>query len=249
MNLPRDFQSHPSFQNLVARIGNEPMATHIFIGLWVQLDYQAELHGRAGGFLKDQAANFSRWLKADTDLPITALQSARLLVDDPDPDYWLCKWFRQENLELDANHRERGDYRKQFYSLVNPKKIILGTARLVEELPPAIWEKGDGSRMTPSEMNRAVVLIRTVDQILKRPEPRDIDQYETGLIADAHRVTSELTDAKLEIILCGLAMRLYGKTRGRHMPDTVIPSQTEMLLKQFGDVAAQVCPMEGILKL
>lgn len=234
LKRPRDFACLNQFVRLRKVLGDSS-AVIVVDGLWTQLGYQLEIHGASGFFEFKDAELFLRSLPIPQDQkPVVMsalLESGFLRVQGHDFD---CPLFLYYNPELDKNYIP--DANKWYIYDRARNQMEEDKSATVTKLPKDCWFVEE-TRVMPGDMNRIVMLVKTVDGILKLGR-RAPEEYDTPLIHAALRVIQSHTDARLDIIL----KRLWIKrsTNG-------IPRNTVAVLNQFEDVLVAIMPNDGFL--
>jgi hypothetical protein len=110
-------------------------------------------------------------------------------------------------------------------SKMNIAKAAAAQAML---LPPEIFKRRDGTAMTDTEVNRCMVMIKTIDNCLRMPG-RSKRDYSEGLIADAADVAEKHPELR--------EFYVWLSTNHEH---PAVPKTTEQVLADFERVFAMV---------
>lgn len=203
LSIPMDFERLPEFWQLceVLKQSNEhcqanrgrpvsrgeihDQALLSWLRLWVVLGYLARTTNRPGWLSKAGERQLAAALTqyGEEEPPVQALVASGLLRVVADG--WQCDLFAGDNRHLSGTYlsREmRGNIRS---ALARAKNNIAAEAMMQANLlSPEVYRKRDGSKMSPREVDRSMVLIMTLDRCLKAPG-RQQGTYTGGLLADA----------------------------------------------------------------
>lgn len=236
--LPRGFRHAPPYRRLLTLVGdNDQRATHLFITFWVDLAYQAEHYGKPGFFAHQEVESFTKAGGA-----IELLLESNMLK--PAGDDYFCGWFAKVNREMDPDYIDR-----RIRNTVNRKydegriRALKGSENLMNSLPEDAW-LSDTGKHSPQDMNRAVVLIRTLDTITDR-DVRTLEQFSVELVKEALYVCSLHPASKLEFILKRIYANKHDVVGKQQRKPPVLSNITEKLLADFSTVVLQVWPDEG----
>ena len=234
---PRDIEGYNAFRCLAKDLG-EVAALYLLHKLFIELAYQAGIHGKAGLFIRGELPVFNDSLSKaalDPNAAVIALLKAKILV--PESDNWFCPIFADHNPELDVDYIHPGQTAKLQF---NRRKAAMekDTPKLVQSLPPESWLKGDGSRVLPLEMNRALNLLKTLDNICGFPERRAED-FEVGFIHDACRLIGEYDSQHLDVML----RRIFLKRKS-----PAVPKHPQGILRNWHPLVLTLFPDDGYVK-
>jgi hypothetical protein len=237
LSLPRDFQAYSCYRRLRDMIGDNA-ALCLFVRLWVELGYQIDVHGGSGVFSKKEAQAFldSLPIGPEKTAAFGSLVNSQCLI--PSGEDYVCPMFVLANKDLDANYVPDSQ-RAQLLSAFNKRiqKIDKNAIPFTATIPPECWSVDDRI-MTQEEMKRAVMLIKTIDAVLRSPDRQAYD-YTPGLCQAALQVTKDYTENKLHVIL--RTMFIKRSTCG-------LNRSTEYYLNHFEDVVLKLMPDEGFIK-
>lgn len=232
--LPVDFERLNSFQQLKGKlqgaireakvdIDAEAMATVVWVRLWVAMAYQAAENNTPGKLVASGSLFGSwAWISENTILDYLTAQPFPLLTVG-DGGYF-CERFSKANPHLAGNYTSPEKKGAVLSALERSKRRIAQAAMFQSTLlQPDIYKRRDGNTLSSSEINRLMVLIKTIDNLLHLP-PRQNGQFSEGLIADAADVTSKYPQEVTDEFLKWLAVN-------REVPS--VPKTTEEVLRNF----------------
>lgn len=227
------------FRELARRIGVGH--TWVAIGvLWSHLATQAKAHGRCGVYEGAWISHlWSALQRCDipTDLIESHLAESRLLVKSGD-DYF-CELFSCMNPELDASYiPDSNSWMLEWNNF--KKKQEEKTEDHVDQLPKEAWQMPDGSIVPRTMMNRAWVLVNTLDIITTR-KPRNPKDILPPTMHTALSVIACHNDSRLSVIL----RRFLAMSRPRM--NKALPHTTRDCLANFDDLILAVMPNDGFL--
>jgi hypothetical protein len=228
MNLTRDFRSYPWFVKLVKLCDGEEHAVNKFMALYAQLDFQAEMHGIAGYFRQEHVQDF----EADNGMSFASFVGSGVLIEVQDGYY--CPYFASNNPESDSTYIEvtKGDA-IGFARTV--RKAVQGAPKIGALLEAIEFKNPDGHRLQASELNRCLVLIKTLDGMLLLGE-RPAERYTAELVQDAFRAVSAHSLERLDEILKRIqAVRQRGGAT---------PASTELVLHRFARIVKSIMPAD-----
>jgi hypothetical protein len=248
LNLTLDFERLPEYRLLCDALasrrndktaGIEMAATHIWMRLWVELGYQAQITNRAGWLSKNAAALFERSLEpmfGDDCRPMNLLVEAGCVTEEilrapGDPagasaasGNYFCERFAKANAHLAGNFRSREERGAAASALERNKNKIAHEAQAQAMLlPTEIFKRRDGSAMAQGEVDRSMIMIKTLDNCLKAPG-RSKKHYTEGLIADAGQAVSVHQNSELREFYVWLSLN-------REHP--AVPKTAEQILAEF----------------
>jgi hypothetical protein len=225
----------------------EAMAVFLFMRLWCDLAYLARTTNRPGYLTAQGKSLFEGSLDplfgSDTSAVELLVQANLLQPHPPHPqplsnrigegsnNEYYCPRFAQMNPHF------AGDYVKK-EDRGNKKSIIVRQARHVAQaaieqaslLPPEVFKDKSGQPLGHTEVNRAMVVIKTLDNCYGFSRANKA-QYTESLIADAHEVARTYAN-RSERLLDIYAWILS------HRGSPVIPPTTERMLAEFETYAA-----------
>jgi hypothetical protein len=244
MHVSVDFESYPEFrmlssllsahaQSKVAHIASA-MAHFLHNRLWVELSYQASVTSRPG-YLNSKAVtlfqNSVGMYFGDDCPPVEILkQSGWLKVQNGvESEELYCERFARECAHLAGNYTSREVKGAVASALERNKKHIAREATAQGMLlPPEVFKKRDGTKLNDVEINRAMVVIKTLDNCMKASS-RPKGAYTEGLIADAAAVVDKYSAEALREFYVWL-------TINREKP--LVPRTSEQVLARFDEVKA-----------
>lgn len=248
LHIPVDFERTHEFRLLVqalkTRAGKsvedksvEASAVFIFMRLFVDLAFLARSTNRPGYLTRTGKLLFESSLEplfAEDSQPTDLLKEALLLelpqstaVEDGE---LFCPLFAQLNPHFAGNYVSK-EKRGNVASLYERQKrqVAQEAQHQALLLPPETFRKRDGGElMTEPEINRAMALIRTIDNALGSPR-RSTQQYNEALIADAFDISSKYArepDVIKEVYMWILNNRAH----------PALAKTTEQILKDFENV-------------
>jgi hypothetical protein len=158
--------------------------------------------------------------------PPSATRAPRVL---PEKEEYFCERFARLNSHLAGNYTSREVKGANHSALVRSQQRIAQEALAqVMLLPPEIYKKRNGDTLTDTEINRCMVLIKTVDNCLKLPGRRQA-QFTEGLICDA----SEVAESHSQDFLRSVYQWIMN-----HREHPALPKTTEQILAGFDGVIA-----------
>jgi hypothetical protein len=211
LNLPLDFERLPEFWQLketlrtawLERAAHSPpspleladaeiedMAALLWIRLWIVLGYLATSTNRAGWLnaAGERQLNHS-FRKFGEDCPPVSILTAGTVLRKIEDGY-LCDMFAKVNPQLAGNYltkEERGNRRStpgRIKNAVGQEAIHQATL-----LPKDFFHKRDGALMNPTEVDRSMIVIISIDRAVR---PKGTQRYQStytpGLMADACHV-------------------------------------------------------------
>lgn len=237
MKIPDDIELSFQFRELNKSFGGK--AWIIFGILWSQLAAQAKTHGRAGMYERRWFHHLCSALeKAGVE---TAEVEAKLVESEmlrESGDDYFCPIFAGCNHEMDWSHiPETSEWSKQWDSFM--QTTARNGLQVQRKLPKPVWYLPRGGTVPTAVMNRAIVLISTLDQILRTPrKPESMTPF---LIQAAVAVVGDHTDLKLSVVL----RRFLSLSRPSLSPK--LPRTTEDCLRHFDDLIVGIMPNDGFV--
>jgi hypothetical protein len=240
INLPVDYERLPEFRMLCAELQGpcrtgqpsqtgpkaiEASATFVWMRLWVELAYLAQTTNRPGFMTAQGMGLFERSLDpmfGDDCSPATVLEKCGALKRDKEE--WYCDRFAKMNAHLAGNYQSK-ERRGAAASAVerNRQRIAAEAGHQAMLIGPENFRRRDGTPMESGEVQRAMVLIATVDRCLGLPG-RTKGKFNETLITDAGEVVREFGAASLNKFYVWLQM---------HRGHPRLPTTTEQILGEF----------------
>jgi hypothetical protein len=236
-NLPSDIELSFPYRDLVSRMG-AVKAAFLFLRLWSDLAQQVRTHGRSGiceaRFVELYRKSIA---EATVDGDAVAILTECGLVQAQSNGDLLCPIFHDYNEHLDASFVPMASKWlakwQKFEADMKERAPLMNT-----KVPTGAWYYPDGTVITDKEMNRAIVLISTLDLIFKS-KPRRPEDMGIGLLQSAAKLVQTHSEVKLSAVLS----RAMGITRKKRIPG--FPLTTEDAIKRFDDFIILVMPTEG----
>lgn len=241
LKLPVDFERLPEFrllcENLTVGQHREALAVFTWMRVWVALAYQAQVTNQPG-MLTEQAAKL---LEKDLavghqpgiEKPIELLTACGLFTPMPDRKVF-CERFARHNEHLAGNYKSKELRGAVASGLERGRKRLIQEANQQASLLPAeIFKDRAGNIIAPSDVQRLMVVIKSLDNCLKLPG-RAAGAYTEGLITDAAAAVSAHTAKELHEFYVWLSLN-------RENP--VIEKTTEQLLAKFEEMFAMHLPV------
>ena len=235
LNIPVDFERLPEFRQLCSElssplVGGDETAVFIWMRLWVELAYQAQVTNRPG-LLNGNGGELLRKslgiMTADIDI-FKMLFQCGILKPDGDKG-WFCDRFARMNAHLAQNYVSREAKGAAASALERNKNRIAQEAnQQAMLLAPSLFKKSAGDTMTDSEIQRCMILIKTLDNCLK-VNSRKRGEYTEGLMADAWAAVDKHTPEALREFFIWLS------TNREH---PAVPKTTEQVLAKFEECFA-----------
>jgi len=245
LHLPLDFERTHEFRLLVNALKSksvsanlpeksfEASAVFLYIRLFVELAFLARTTNRPGYLTKSGTLLFEASLEplfGDSCRPAAVLKEAMILEEPQaaeDGDLY-CPVFAQLNPHFAGNFVSR-EKRGNIASLYERQKRHVAQeanqqALMLSTDAPNIFRKRDGGVMSDSEINRAMVLIKTLDNALGLA--RSTKQYSEALIADAFDISAKYA-REPEVLRSMFIWIMQNRT------NPALPKTTEQILPQF----------------
>lgn len=235
LKRPRDFYCFNQYRNIMKVLG-ESSAIIVLDMLWIHLGYQVEVHGVSGFLERDAMGMLLRELpipQPQLEKVVPALLQSKLLRARG--EHFECPLFTYYNPEIDANYIP-DDSKWHLYDRAR-SQYVEDSSETTAKIPKDSWVV-NGEKVTPADMNRIVMLVKTVDGILKLGK-RTPAEFDPPLIHAASRVIREFSEAQLSVVLKRLWLKK--NTSG-------IPRSTAQLLNDFNSVMIAIMPNDGFLK-
>lgn len=238
LKYPRDLCEYPQFNKLLNLTSSRAEARWILSEWWDFLGYCCSITGVAGVCPKDLADTFrdryDDWFDAD---PIAKLEEAGWVKDEGDV-FWCSVWQRF-NYDLDVDFVEQSAVRRRITEWQKQIEQIEDKSSNTVENFPAEWLNVTDEPCDKKEMNRAVILVLTLDSITGRASDRGRNDWSRGTITTAVLITRAYPPWKMKAVL-----RAAWFARQRHE----FPQNTEFILANWESVVANVMPSEGWAK-
>lgn len=241
-HFPAEIELTFQYRSMVSDMG--PIITAaVFQRLWVDLAFQARVHGNAGLYRADYTAGLQDRLNKL--FPLAENAGARIaqclvrskFIEVRSNGDWYCPLFYEFNNDLDKHYVPPTlAWAKDWTKFMESVKEAAPT--MSNKIPRTAWYRQDGQIIPEIMMNRALVLLNNLDIIIHR-EAREPQDLPVPLIHAAAEVVAKHGDLKLSAIL----KRFMAMSRPRQHP--LAPPTTEDAIKIFDDLIFFVCPDEG----
>lgn len=212
LHVPPDFERHHEFRLLVSALKGrvpadkpvlpkqiESTAVFIFMRLWVELANLARSTNRPGYLTADANPFFEESLEPlfgdeEDSRPSKLLVDSKLLEPREGGEFF-CPRFAALNPHFSGDYVRRESKGNALSQLTRQKPHIVRAANAQAMLLPAeLFKTRNGMTMTDSEVQRTMVLIKTLDSCLSSKAARTRAQYTEGLMADAWQVAFKYAD-------------------------------------------------------
>jgi len=233
-HLPPEIELSFPFRALRDRVGAH-LASHLFLRLWCDLAFQARLHGETGVYRAQDLPLFCRSVdRADAD---KLLKECGLVKERENGDLW-CPIFYEHNAHLDKSWVPPTS--KWLSDWIEFQRRLEASADLAmtSKLPKEAWYLPGGEVVPEGIMNRAMVIIQSIDVIL-RTRKRDYSTVSVALAQGAAGVALRHSPTKISVVL----KRFLAMSRPQLNP--MLPPTTEQAVLHFDDLIMLVCPDEG----
>ncbi|HEY1171012.1 MAG TPA: hypothetical protein VGH19_06535 [Verrucomicrobiae bacterium] len=221
LRFPTDVERTHEYQLLEALVGEEKAARY-FLRLWVHLGYSAPTTGNVGFMPEETAPLLAKSLGVQAEDLVKVLLGSKWLVVGQGG--WNCLRFGMLNTHLKPGFKtqhSKGGHGKAFHSR---QRQIRGEVAMQSLLMPAdMFRRRDGQALTPEEIQRVMLLVRSLDNALGRVQQRLNHEYTEGMIADAYDLQADLTDDQLN----QLVMLVFN-----HRDHPAMPKTAEQLLPE-----------------
>lgn len=224
----------------------EAVATHIWLRLWVELGYLAQTTNRAGLLTEPGARLFEASLEpmfGDDCSPVKLLVEAGCLKEEissfksqgssgepPEggtPNGYFCERFARLNAHL------AGDFKKKESKGAAMSEVVRSAQRVAHEaqmqgmlLPPELFKQRDGRVMDSAQVNRCMVVIKTLDNCLK-VKSRTQGEYSETVIMDALAAAEGHSQEELRELYAWLIL---------HRDHPMVPKTAEQILGDFARI-------------
>ncbi|MGN6553250.1 MAG: hypothetical protein ACTHLW_05965 [Verrucomicrobiota bacterium] len=244
LQIPLDFERLPEFRLLVNALRSrskpceprllESNAVFVWTRLYVELALLAKSSNRPGYLTLGGRQLFESTLEplfAEDCNPTDLLLSAGVL--ELRGEELFCPLFAQLNPHFASDYVSK-ERKGNAVSIVKRSEKHLAHEATAQAmlLPSEMFRKSDGTPMNDSEIQRAMMLIKRLDNCLKKTSRRKTE-FGQGLIADAHDVAQRYLDKPDQL------KKFYAWliTRRDHPR---VPQTAEGVLKQFDELLASV---------
>lgn len=239
LTIPRDFSALLEYRKLLEVLADESKAIVLFVKLMVHLGYEVESSGAAGFMSEEDDFIFQRTIPFQCDQPMTLLTACGLLKKVPGG--WECPLFLYYNASLDPNWIP-DDTDESWKTFRNGQAMMAKDApSIAESLPAQSWYI-DQARVTDDRMNKILMLVKTIDAILKTGK-RSPSQFEPPLIQASNWVLTEYSDVEVSVIL----RRAFEVSRRKNLPPGFNRS-TIVFLEKWEDAVKLLMPADGYVK-
>ena len=246
LKLPLDFERLPEFWLLAERLRDERMmavtvaspqpspaeaerevmatAILLWVRLWVLLGYLARSTNRPGWLNESGARQLNAAFPqfGDETSPVTIMEGN--LLRKAEDGGWQCDLFAGLNPHLAGNFVsgvKRGNLRSRLKAAQT--EIAASAMQQGLLLPPEHLRKRDGTTMVRQEIDRAMILVMTLDRCLSLPR-RKAGDFGEGLLADACAVAMAHDQKDLQQFYYWLA---------EHAGNAALPASAEEILKDW----------------
>lgn len=242
LRLPLDFERTHEFRLLVNALKSKAVvganlpeksfdasAVFIYLRLFVELAFLARTTNRPGYLTQSGKTLFESTLEpmfgADCHAADLLHESGILETAQGADGEMYCPVFAQLNAHCAGNYVGK-EKRGNIASLYERRKHTTAQEALQQALmlDKEIFRKREGGVMTDSEINRAMVLIKTLDNALGYARP--IKHYTEALVADAFEVSAKYA-REPEILRSMFIWIMTNRT------EPALPKTTEQILTQF----------------
>ncbi len=238
MNLPVDFERLTEFRLLVAELkaaskdgtDKQVQAVAVFLWLraWVDLSYLAR-QGKAGVMTAAGARLFEQSvdeLFGDDARPMALLEKCGLFKPLAGGG-WHCELFAAQNAHLGADFQSRESKGAARSAVERGRKVAIGiTDQQLMLLESEIFSTPEGP-MESTDRRRCVMLIVTLDRLLKRVPARVTSEYRVALVRDAHAVVCRYAQSTLDDFYTWLQLKREHAS---------VPKTTEQVLADFDNL-------------
>lgn len=229
LRFPTDVERTHEYQLLEAKVGEET-AARWFLRLWVHLGYSAPTTGNVGFIPQETAALLAKSVGQEEGSLIKTLLETKWLVAGAGG--WNCLRFAMLNTHLKPGFKtqqSKGGHAKAFYKKLETLRADAAMQSLL--MPAEMFRRRDGQPLNSAEIQRVMVLVRSLDNALGRSVQRANHEYTEGLIADAYELQDGSTDEQLN----QLVMLVFN-----HRDHPAMPKTTEQLLPDAKDLWAKI---------
>lgn len=253
MKLPVDFERLTETRALQMLIGEratkesnlaalaDVVSVYIVAKLFVDLAYQAQINNRPGYLQVASAKLFVSGLEHPTvQLPVMELlvesgwltfqvEPTSFMTKELQITEYFCERFARLNGHL------AGNFKSKEAKGAAQSEVARSQRRIAQEalqqgmlLPSEIYRRRDGKPIEGSDIQRVLVLIKTLDNMLK-VSGRRTGQFTEGLIADAAAAIDAKTTEELREFYGWLIL---------HRDNAMVPKTTEQVLAKFEEIFA-----------
>jgi hypothetical protein len=246
-SVRRDFDRYPEVRRLQAILAHSfpsahILASHIFMQLWKELAYQAEMNA-LGDFPKAEFGFFFDALNISSTGLTAEIMTDVLLKSGLLKEYektYFCPIFFADNTNLSREYKAPSVTAHEVRTLkIKKDKYEKKAEKEALSMPEDYFSEVDGKPVEKFEMNRAIVLIRVIDSILCRPERAKPD-FGVGIVHDACRVVRRFDPGQLDAI----HLRMLTKRR-----TPALPRSTEHFLSNIDSCLLKLNPDDAWMQL
>lgn len=223
------------------------VATELFMRLQVDLAFLAGSTNRPGVLTAQGRALFEQTvaeLFGEDCSAVSVLEESGLLQKCPEPAKGGTPYGEASGQELFCGHfvaagneHFSGDYVKREVKGANASARVRQEQAIAKDamnqgmlLAPETFRDSGGTALTPTESQRAMVVVLTLDRCLKS-RPRQKGEYTAGLMADAHAATTGASGEQMREIYNWIA---------NHRENPMLPKSTEQVLARWGEIRGMV---------
>jgi hypothetical protein len=226
LQLPSDYERLRPFRRLVALLqekrfqnqhrdpgqpggggGDEVLcqmaASFLWMRLWCELALLARSTNKPGWLPSEDRHTYERSVApifSDDLRPLELLEGCGLVQRLADG--WICELFAADNKHFAGNFQTKEERGAHHSALVRNRKHIAAEAHeQIHLLPAEVFKKPDGTAMAETEAQRAMNVIKTLDNCLKLQVPRKKAEYTAGLMADAFAASQHSEEDLTEVYL------------------------------------------------
>jgi hypothetical protein len=229
LKIPRDIYSYPEYRRLETESITKAEARMLFTELWVTLGFQCSSHGKTGVFHTEDIEVFDR--STGIRDGVKMLKRAGILKDRKSRGlpFVFCELFAKFNWEIDKDHipQNRLASAWQHFAKKYGDLKTNGTKGIQRKILKA--------DLTSEQYNAAVVLVRTIDAILKFDD-RTEEEWTPGLVQDAHVVCERTEEIKRHVFL-----KFFYVHRG----GLSFPRDTGYVLRNWTEIVWKNMPNDG----
>lgn len=227
LTLPLDFERWPEIRLMAHSLG-PALTVFRYIRLWVDLAYAAQLGNKLGLISETEFKLYALSVDQNEETLIVGLIAGGVLTIVPGG--YECARFAKCNPHLDPDYKPMHIKGAEASRYNRDLRKFAGTAAQESLLiPEGVWTRPDGTKMDHEEVKRVMLLIRSVDGALGRPErPANGTGYSEGLAQDAYRVVKDYLAEQIEGVC-----RWLLEHRGR----AGVPATAEQFLARWEEFA------------
>lgn len=220
VQVPTDIEGLGEFRRSEARLGRE-RARALTLRLWIELGLSARSHERPG-FMPEADA------RAMLGAELAECEADGWLA--PADGGWTCHHFARVNGRGGPESRETVGARM---SRVGPmmRRLARDNAQLGLMLDEEACRDAAGSGLSPEEISRCTLLIRTLDCMFDQPPRKYQKEFTPGLMAAAAEVVRLLDPPALEATLRRITRHQTGPVLAGVKPERLLTQWREILGK------------------